>query len=87
MKLQLPKFKRLNFNLVLSLLLLLVLAVEVYLLYSQVYLNLSTESEVIEPQNVVRIDLSAYQKTIKLLDDLKSFQPKAVRLTDDNPFK
>lgn len=87
MKLQLPKFKRLNFNLVLSLVLLLVLAVEVYLLYSQVYLNLSTDTEVIEPQNVVRVDIGAYEKTIKLLDDLKSFQPKAVRLTDDNPFR
>ena len=78
---------RFNLTLILTLLLLAVLAAEAYFVYSNMYRSLSLKDDEIAPSNVVRVDLKSYQRTIDLLDSLKSYQPPALNLKQPNPFK
>lgn len=87
MKLKLNKLKLLNLSLLLTVLLLAVLVYEVYIAYKHMYPNLSVDAEIIKPADVVRVNLSAYQETVGLLDSLKNFEPKALELKRVNPFK
>ena len=89
MKLPLPKINKLpiNFNLLLTLILLLVLAYEAFMVYQFVYLNLKVDADQIVPLNVVRVDLKAYQDTINYLDTQKNFEARPLNLPRSNPFE
>ncbi len=71
----------------LVLLFLLILAYEGYLLYSKVYANLSIGSQDIIAGSVVRLDLNAYNKMLKTIDNNKTFIPTPPVLSNPNPFK
>ena len=66
----------------------LILAFEIYILYVGVYNNLS--NDVIQPptaNNIVRLDLATYAKTLNLLDESKNFSPPIWNLSNPNPFQ
>lgn len=72
-------------KLVLTILFLILLGFEVYVLYFNVYGNLSTGVEDISVDtNIVRLDLKNYEKMLQLLDNAKAYGAPAV--TVDNPF-
>jgi hypothetical protein len=72
-------------KLLLILLFLALLGVEAYLLYYQVYGNLSTGIENVSVDNSVRLDLSNYKTTLDLLDSNSTYLPPG--LVTNNPFK
>jgi hypothetical protein len=76
-----------NLNVSLTVVLLLLLAVEGYWIFSNLYVNLAVNTDIIAPSNIVRVDLDAYQDTIDLLDDLKNYKPDVLQLKRGNPFK
>jgi len=63
----------------------LLLGYEIYLLYYDVYTNLTTEVQDISVNtNIVHLDLANYQKMLDLLDSVKVYTPPPI--TVDNPF-
>ena len=65
---------------------LLIVAWELYLLYSLLYQNLSSQvSDTIG--SVVRLDLNSYNHTLQLIDSEKNFAPQPANLRNPNPFK
>lgn len=73
-------------DLILILIFLLIFGLEIYLLYSRVYVNLSTEVNEAPTDNIVRLDLASYSKTLILLDASKTFAPQPLNLANPNPF-
>jgi hypothetical protein len=63
----------------------LIVAIEAYLLNYQVLKNLSTDETVPQTGNVVRLDLPSYNKTLKILDNAKTFSPQTPVV--GNPFR
>jgi len=62
-----------------------ILGYEVYLLYYNVYINLTTEvKDITVDTNIVHLDLTNYQKMLILLDSVKTYESPP--LTIDNPF-
>lgn len=74
-------------QLLLSLLLIAMILFEVFLLYSKVYGNLSADAQTAPTGSVVRLDLAAYQKTVNLIDQLKSFTVLPWNIQNSNPFR
>ena len=71
---------------ILTLLFLLLIGIEAYLLYYKVYGNLSTDiNDISVDVNIVRLDVSNYNKIIELLDSLNAYQP--ANPVVENPFK
>ncbi len=89
MKFKSPNFNKIpfNFNLILTLILLLVLLYEAYMVYNFVYLNLKVNPDQIVPSNVVRVDLGAYKNTIDYLDAQKNFKAPSLSFPRSNPFR
>lgn len=89
MKFKSPNLNKipLNFNLILTLVLLLVLLYEAYMVYSFVYLNLRVNPDQITPSNIVRVNLQAYKNTIDYLDAQKNFTARSLNLPRSNPFR
>ena len=72
--------------LILALLFLALLALEAYVLYYNVYGNLFTEIEDSSMDvNIVRLDVTNYNKMIELLDSLKDYTPANPAV--ENPFR
>jgi hypothetical protein len=71
----------------LTLAFLLIVVWEGYVLYTQVYQQLLPNTVGIKPENIVRLDLGSYNKTLNLLDQTKNFEPKKINLINPDPFK
>ena len=65
----------------------LIVAWEVYVLYTQVYRQLSPDFTGDETENLVRLDLDSYNKSLIILDNAKNFVPDKVNPVTTNPFK
>ncbi|MBI2607899.1 MAG: hypothetical protein HYW51_03685 [Candidatus Doudnabacteria bacterium] len=85
-KINLPKLKGLKIGLFLSLIFVLIILLESYLLYYNLYLKLFAEPETIPQSNIVRVNLSEYQKTIEVIEELESYSPPRLFLNRFNPF-
>ena len=72
-------------SLFLTLVLVVFIIVEAYLLYSKTYLSLDTEIDLNQKSNIVRLDLASYNKTLDLLDSYINFI--AASKVTSNPFK
>jgi hypothetical protein len=74
-------------KLVLITLFVIFLGFEMYILYYKVYTNLSVsiEEAPTNSNNIVRLDLTNYKKTLDLLDSLKAYV--GVEVSEHNPFK
>ncbi|OGE82794.1 MAG: hypothetical protein A3B10_03865 [Candidatus Doudnabacteria bacterium RIFCSPLOWO2_01_FULL_44_21] len=81
------KIKSIYAERLLALIFIIIILLEAQLLYSKVYKILGTEPDMVPAGNVVRVDLSDYNQTLQLLDQLKSFVPKPWGLVDPNPFQ
>lgn len=80
--------KNIRPNLLLVLAFVLIMGFEAYLLYWKVYSNLTTEEATeIQTGNIVRLDLTSYNKALGILDSAKSFTIKTENLSNTNPFK
>ncbi|OGE74327.1 MAG: hypothetical protein A3I07_02655 [Candidatus Doudnabacteria bacterium RIFCSPLOWO2_02_FULL_42_9] len=77
--------KFLHPTLLLTTIFVVLLLLEVYLLYSKVYTNLyvSITGAPIE-QNIVRLDVTNYNKMLDLLDSLKTYQGRPIDI--ESPF-
>ncbi len=73
-------------GLILTIVFLIVLGIEGYLLYYKVYASLATNDEevIIGNNRIVRLDIKSYNQTLALLDSLKTYVAKTINL--DNPF-
>lgn len=74
-------------NLLLSIIFIIIIAYEIFVLYYHVYPSLSTEYTEIPNQNIVRLDLDAYSKTLQLLDSSVNFAPPIWNLINVDPFR
>ncbi|HTL39199.1 MAG TPA: hypothetical protein VL306_00065 [Methylomirabilota bacterium] len=81
-----PQFKFIRFESVMTVVFILVVLLEMYILYTKVYAQLNPEANAIQTENIVRLDISSYNQTIDLLDNLKSFVAKPVNLNNSTPF-
>lgn len=72
---------------ILTITLIAVLLIEIYLIYFLLYRNVWISDDAIIPNNIVRVDLADYNKTIDLLNELESFSPNPLVLSRPNPFK
>ena len=72
-------------NIILAVVFVIVIGVEAYLLYFKVYAYLSTKVENVQAEDIVRLDLNNYNKTLELLDSLNTFAPENPSV--NNPFK
>lgn len=86
MKLKAPK-KMISPTALFGLIFIAVLALEAYLLYTQVYGSLLAEPDVVSNEKIVRLDLTAYNKTIQLLDKQKQYIATLPILKNINPFR
>lgn len=80
-------FKKVNPSIVLSIILILFLVYEVYLLYSHLYPAIITKTPSVPEANVVRVNIPNYDKTIKFLESLENFEAGDLNLTRANIFK
>lgn len=79
--------KGLNVGAVLSIVLLLLLAYEAWVGYSQLYKSLFTSPDVVATDNVIRVDLKSYQDTVNYLESLQTYTPDPEFITNNNPFR
>ena len=90
---QLPKLKinklssDTTLNLTLSSVVLFVLLLETYLAYQFLYKNLMTPPIIGDTDKIVRVDVTSYRSTIKLLDDMEVFAPNNPVPLNTEPFK
>lgn len=92
MKIKLPNIDRFNkikpsTTLVLTVILILILLYQAYLVYQYIYLNLVFNTDQIEPSNIVRVNLDSYQDTIRYMDNQKDFSASSLNLQRSNPFR
>lgn len=65
---------------------LLVLLMEGYLFYIELYSKLSPEAEAVPVENLVRLNVASYNKTLDSLDEIKSFIADPWDIDNTNPF-
>lgn len=77
---------KINPKLILVIIFTVVVLYEAYLVYTKIYGNLATDADIVPAAGIVRLDLASYNKTISLLDALKSYVFPGASLTNSNPF-
>ena len=85
LKIKIPK---LSLNLILTLATLIILLVEGYFGYKDLYLNLvNNELPIVPTGNIVRLDTQAYKSIIELFSRLQTYAPSNPVTLNPNPFK
>ncbi len=80
------KIRKIRPQLVITLIFIIVILFEVFLLYTQVYRKLTPEADAVPNENIVRLDITAYNNTIEFLDKLKTFIVEPWDITNLRPF-
>jgi hypothetical protein len=86
MKLNL-KSKKINIRLLLNILLVIVIAIELYYVYFALYKSLNPQPVGIIFNRIVRLDLKSYQDTTNLIQSRQNYQPVPTNFLNSNPFK
>lgn len=85
MKIGLPK--KISIRTGTTLVLVAIILIEAYMVYSSLYKKLAPEPENTVSASVVRINRSSLSDITLFLGGLDNFQPPSVTLTNPNPFK
>lgn len=80
------KFPSVKPHFIITMIFVVIVILELFLLYTQVYTKLSPEADSVPNENIVRLDLAAYNQTIELLDALKEFVVNPWNLINPEPF-
>jgi hypothetical protein len=65
---------------------LLILAAVIFVTYNSLYKNIFVSPELVEPSDIVRVDLKSYQQTIDLIESLENYVPPEFSLPTSNIF-
>jgi hypothetical protein len=85
LKIKIPK---LSLNTILTLVFLIIILVEGYFGYQDLYLNLvNNELPLVSTGNIVRLDTQSYKTIIDLLNRLQTYSPSNPVPANTNPFK
>ena len=87
LKFNLGFLKKIKLRTTLNLILIAVLLIELFFVYSTLVKNLNPQPLPISSNNIVSLDLKAYSQTTSLIKSLQDFNPSEIITSNNNPFK
>jgi|GEM_PF-2682276 hypothetical protein len=85
---KLPSLKiKFSFSSLINPVLILVILLEAYMVYANLYTNLDPQPTEVVLNKIVKVDLKAYNEIMDLIQAKQNFAPAALNLSNQNPFK